>query len=70
VPKQTRIVSNVPRVLGAVFQENRLNGNLNTAVKVLYTRGKDTFIIGLSHTPSVDNVNRLLGAEFQERPSN
>jgi hypothetical protein len=48
VPKQTIIVSNVPSVLGAVLQENCLNGKLDTAVKVLYTTSKETFIIGLS----------------------
>jgi len=47
VPKQTLIVSNVPSVLGAVFQENGLNGNIDTAVKVLYTTSKEPFIIGL-----------------------
>jgi hypothetical protein len=59
----------VPSVLGAVFQENRLNGYLDTAVKVLYTTSKELIIIGLSHTPSVDNASTILGAEFMESPS-
>jgi len=31
-----------------VFQENSLNGNLDTAVKLLYTTSKEPSIIGLS----------------------
>ena len=31
-----------------MFQENRLNGNLDNAVKLLYTTSKEPFIIGLS----------------------
>jgi len=33
-----------------LFQENSLNGNLDTAVKLLYTTSKEPFIIGLSQS--------------------